>query len=77
METLILNISGLSHVSENFSESWLKPDISDTLVDIDGYTLYRQIRNFKNEKGYHKRGGGLILYVKNSFDIVVGNMFKL
>ena len=48
-----------------FSESWLKPDIPDTLVDIDGYTLYRQDRNFKNKKGYHKRGGGLILYVKN------------
>ena len=33
------------------SESWLKSVIPNTLVDIDGYTLHRQDRDFTNVRG--------------------------
>ena len=61
------------------SESWLKSDIPNTLVDIDSYTLHRQDRDFTNERGHRKRGGEIVIYVNNSlsFDIVPDNMFSM
>ena len=61
------------------SESWLKSAIPNTLMDINGYTLHRQDRDFTNVRGYRKRGGGIVIYVKNSlsFDIVSDNMFSM
>ncbi|KAI5727884.1 hypothetical protein M8J77_008146 [Diaphorina citri] len=40
------------------SESWLKPSISDSLVNISGYTLVRHDRLVR-------RGGGVAMYIRN------------
>lgn len=42
------------------SETWLKPDILNTMIDIQGYNIARGDRT--------TRGGGLVLYVKNNFE---------
>ena len=61
------------------TESWLKPDIPNTLIDIEGYIVHRLDRNYLNEQGFLKRGGGIIVYVENtlSFDIIDGDMFNV
>ena len=47
------------------SETWLHPQIDPAMVRIEGYSLFRQDRTRKHAKGL-KKGGGLIVYVKNS-----------
>ena len=60
------------------TESWLKTDIPSALIEIEGYTLHRLDRSFVNQKGFTKRGGGIIIYVKNNipFDIIMGEVFN-
>ncbi|XP_039301284.1 uncharacterized protein LOC120356408 [Nilaparvata lugens] len=41
------------------SESWLKPDVSNRLVELDGYVLLRNDR-------LHKNGGGVAAFVKRA-----------
>ena len=43
------------------SESWLDSTICDADILIPGYTTFRQ------DRGLHKRGGGLLVYVKNIY----------
>ena len=43
------------------SETWLDPSICDSDIHIPGYMLFRQ------ERGVHKKGGGLIVYIKNMY----------
>ncbi len=45
------------------TESWAHPDITDAEVELDGYTLFRKDR-------VGKRGGGVLLYIANSFRAV-------
>ena len=61
------------------TESWLKPDIPDAMICIEGYTHYRFDRKVVNQQGYLKRGGGIIIYLKNSllFDHVPGDLFNV
>ena len=61
------------------TESWLKPDIPTTLINIEGYMVHRFDRNYMNEQGYLKRGGGIIVYIKDtlSFDNINGDMFNV
>lgn len=39
------------------SESWLKPDISDIEIEINGYNSYRKDR-------IGRTGGGILVYIK-------------
>ena len=61
------------------TESWLKPDIPNTLIDIEGYTSHRLDRCCMNDQGLPKRGGGIIVYIKNtlSFDSINGGLFNV
>ena len=43
-----------------YSETWLSTRVNDPLLTIDGYTYFRQDRN------YGTQGGGLIIYTKES-----------
>jgi len=47
------------------SETWLSPEVSDTEIQIDGYSLIRNDRN--------GRGGGVAIYVKSSIPHSVCN----
>ena len=47
----------------SFSETWLNESINSATVDIEGYTLFRQDRNFNLTK--KKRGGGLLTYIRS------------
>ena len=42
------------------SETWLKPHLCSTLVDIEGFTQFRMDRNSNS-----KRGGGLLTYIRD------------
>ena len=61
------------------TESWLKPDIPNTLIDIEGYATYRYDRSYNNDKGHLKRGGGILVYVRDtlSFDTLNGGLFNV
>ncbi len=48
------------------SETWLHKDIPSEEVAIPGYKIYRQDR--KN-KGYKQRGGGLLLYIRDEYEV--------
>ena len=43
------------------SETWLDPSTCDSDIHIPGYTLFRQ------DRGLHKRGGGLLVYTKSIY----------
>ena len=47
------------------TESWTHDDISDVEINIKGYRLFRRDRSKVN--GCRKRGGGILLYVKEEF----------
>ena len=47
------------------TESWLKPDIPDHMLEIAGYNILILDRTTLNNHGYRKRGGGLLLYIRN------------
>ena len=61
------------------TESWLKDNIPNSMLDIAGYNIYRQDRKFANRDGRTKRGGGLLLYMRNDllYDNVVGDSFNI
>lgn len=42
------------------SETWLKPDITDSIYNINGFTLYRSDR-------INKKSGGVCVYVNKAF----------
>ena len=51
-----------------FCETWLNDRINDQLICMEGFTIFRLDReegNILSKKGKPKRGGGLIIYVKN------------
>ena len=60
-------------------ESWLKENIPNSIIDIAGYNVYRQDRKFANREGRIKRGGGLLLYMRNDllYDNLGGDFFNI
>ena len=50
------------------SESWLTPDITDNLLNIDDHTLYRLDRSWGDTPHTTKKGGGVCMYVRNDLD---------
>lgn len=48
-------------------ETWLHSRVPDSLINVDNYNLYRLERQVTLPSGNVKRGGGLCVYVKNSF----------
>ena len=50
-----------------FSETWLSPVITDDMISIPGYNLYRIDRDSRSKKA---RGGGLIAYIKDDLKAV-------
>lgn len=46
------------------TETWLSPDISDSELGLDYFTIYRLDRNFINSS--HSRGGGVLIAVKSA-----------
>ena len=47
------------------SESWLDRTVCDADIRIPGYT------NFRQDRGPHKRGGGVLVYVKDIYKACV------
>ena len=47
------------------SETWLKPELTDNILNIPGYKLVRFDRNWE-ENGNVKKGGGLCMYIKQN-----------
>nr|XP_023013679.1 ADAMTS-like protein 4 [Leptinotarsa decemlineata] len=45
------------------SESWLNSNITDDIISLPGYSIYRSDRNKLN-----KRGGGLLVYISSSMN---------
>lgn len=47
-----------------FNESWLNKSIPNEIIEIEGFNIVRL------DRGYNKRGGGLITYVRSDFEVV-------
>ena len=58
-------------------ETWLREDITDNFVSVCNYSMYRQDRSSLTAFNTTKRGGGIIMYVKNSiqFSLMDSNIF--
>lgn len=50
-------------------ETWLHSRVSDGLINIDNYDLYRLDRQTVLPSGIVKRGGGVCVYIKSSFAV--------
>ena len=50
------------------SETWLKPNIPDNLINIPGYNLLRNDRQIQHLNGQNKRGGGIVVYCRNDLN---------
>ena len=51
-----------------FCESWLNSSITDQMILMEGFNLFRLDRekgNITTKKGKPKRGGGLVIYIKD------------
>lgn len=53
------------------SETWLHSQCSDSLLQTEGYTLYRHDRQTKTPGGKVKRGGGIAVYIKDEMNVTV------
>ena len=54
------------------SETWLTSAIPNSLVDLPGYTLLRNDRNFGNGGSTQvRKGGGVCLYIQDNINAVV------
>ena len=62
-----LMYSGLSVFT--LSETWLKKEIPNQMLEIPGYNLVRWDRSWGDVGTTVKRGGGLAAYVKNSMQV--------
>lgn len=49
------------------TETWMHPAIATEEVNIPGYTIHRLERS--NIKSYKTRGGGLLLYVMDTYNV--------
>ena len=47
------------------NETWLKPQIPDSLITTNSYDVNRTDRKVSNVHGFTKRGGGLAMYIKH------------
>ena len=45
------------------SETWLTQQYTNSILNLDGYNLYRLDRHFLTENNLIKKGGGVCLYV--------------
>ncbi|CAG5078932.1 Protein of unknown function, partial [Cotesia congregata] len=53
-------------------ETWLKPDIDNSIFEIDGYRIFRRDRNLVHaESGRFMQGGGVACFIHNSLKVKV------
>ena len=50
------------------SETWLGKNFPSSLIDIPGYSLYRQDRSWSDDGINTKRGGGLAMYIDKNVE---------
>lgn len=51
------------------TESWLHSNCADTLIGVHGYTLHRLDRQVTTPSGATKKGGGIVVYVKDGISV--------
>ena len=60
------------------SETWLSDVIPTQLVDLPGYTMYRNDRKFVNPvTNQTKKGGGVCLFISNNLNCMVHHLAEL
>ncbi len=61
-------------------ETWLTPTKTDeevkSTLGLNGYNLFRRDRTDKNSKGKIRRGGGMILAIRNNIDAYFDDFYK-
>ena len=57
------------------SETWLKEEIPNNMLNVHNYQLIRLDRQQRNSLGHTKAGGGIYLFIKNNI-IYDDDMFK-
>lgn len=53
------------------TETWLHSQCSNSLIEVKGYQLFRHDRKVLTTQGRCKRGGGICLYVKDTFKVTL------
>lgn len=68
LEHIILLNDSLRSDIIAIGESWLNKSVSNKLINIDGYKVYRSDRNFKM-KNVKRGGGGVCVYVRENLKV--------
>ena len=50
------------------TESWLKPNMDSSFLEIEGFKTFRNDRQLLNRNGFLKRGGGILIYALSDLD---------
>ena len=59
------------------SETWLTQNYDDSILNLDGYILYRLDRTFYNNQNHIKKGGGVCLYIREEIDVKLSTVEHL
>lgn len=53
------------------SETWLSPNVTDSLISVNGYNMVCLDRQMLTKSNVLKKGGGLCVYIKDCYDYAV------
>ena len=51
------------------SESWLSDEMPNEMLEIDNFVLYGKDRDWRDNSGTIKKGGGIATYIKNDYNV--------
>ena len=68
-ENFLSTVENASHKIYCITETWLKSNISDSFLHKEGYNSVRLDRSVLNRNGFTKRGGGILIYTKNTLTV--------
>lgn len=60
-----------------FTESWLHKNCADSPISVRGYSLYRLDRQVTTPSGNVKKGGGIVIYVRDGINVTSWPMLDI
>ena len=68
-ENFLSTVENTSHKIYCLTETWLKPNISDSFLYKKDFNAFRLDRKVLNQNGFIKRGGGILIYTKSMLTV--------
>ena len=68
-ENFLATVENASHKIYCITETCLKSNINDSFLHKEDYNSFRLDRRVLNRNGFTKRGGGILIYTKNTLTV--------